>query len=59
MRVWSSEPVTHETGGLGHVSLKRTLRILGMVSSSILGRSDESLQEILFFFLKYLINERN
>lgn len=59
MRVWSSELVTYETGGLGHVSLKRILRILGMGSSSILGRSDESLQEILFFSLKYLINERN
>lgn len=47
--MWSSELVTYETGGLGHVSLKRTFRTLGMGSSSILGRSDESLQEILFF----------
>lgn len=48
-----SELVTYETGRAGHVVLHFTLETvctLGTGVSSILGRSDESLQETLFFF---------
>lgn len=53
IRMWSpSALVKCEKGGLSHVALllQQTVCLLGTGRSSILGRSDESLQEILFSF---------